>query len=92
MKLFGGNIDFGLRGPQLSSLGGEVFLETSVLLLKVANATQKLKDSSLEDFESFFTVHKLQAENVAHGIKARLFICFPYRGFNSALSVTGSRT
>jgi hypothetical protein len=47
MELFGGNIDLCLRSLQLSSLRGEVFLETCVLLLKMADATQKLKDSGL---------------------------------------------
>ena len=91
MKLFRRNTDLGLGSLQLGSLGGEVVFQTSVLLLKMADAAQKLKDSCLEDFECFFPIHKLETEDIAHRIKSRFFIGFPKGGFNGALSVAGTR-
>lgn len=91
MKLFSRNTDLGLGSLQLSSLGGEVVFETSVLLLKMTDTTQKLKDSCLKDFECFFPIHKLQAENIAHGIKSGLFIGFPKGSLDCSLSVSRTR-
>lgn len=87
MKLFSCNTDLGLCGLQLGTLGGEIVLQTSVLLLKVTDSTQKLKDSCFKDFESFFPIHTLQTENIAHGIKSRFFVRLPNSGFNGTLSV-----